>query len=73
MIFVLLFFLALIMVVTLLLYKHYGWNGWKARAWYIPAATFFGWYIAMWVVILVPIDVTSVSDKKKFYFQSFFF
>eukprot|EP01091_Cochliopodium_minus_P006075 TRINITY_DN1595_c0_g1_i1.p1 TRINITY_DN1595_c0_g1~~TRINITY_DN1595_c0_g1_i1.p1 ORF type:complete len:647 (-),score=138.75 TRINITY_DN1595_c0_g1_i1:54-1994(-) len=55
----LLLLLIILSIVTILLYKHYGWNGWKGRAWYIPAATMLGWYLAMWVVILVPIDVVS--------------
>ena len=56
----LMFSLFAVVGITAALYKKYAWNGIDGRPKYVMVATLCGWFLAMSVVVLVPLDVTSV-------------
>lgn len=36
----------------------------KRTPFYTYGSVFFGWYVAMMIVLLIPIDITSVNNNK---------
>ncbi len=52
--------LGFVIVGVLVFYLLYLYADFKKTAWYVLISTFVGWFISFGIVILVPLDVSSV-------------